>query len=876
MGFHGAIVIEVEFSPDQAVSELSGFDAQRLNVSGDLFCSSQESDFQHGLWFVVVGAADDHEQVRFDPERRFTGSGFTELDSAYVQTRGRAVDLTYLEIFREQSRNHLHDVVLPHHSRRPDMGGPPGTKERPGHRGRAFYDAAMALHFRTLSETASKDLLTPYGVPFAHEILATDPVLAAEAAASVGFPVVAKLCGDNIAHKTERGLVRLNLQDADQVSSATGELLGAARAEDSATGVLIAPMLRGNRELIAGIATDPQFGPTILLGLGGILAEAIADVTVRLVPLDTPTALEMIDDLQTRELLGEFRGEPAVDRQALAAVLTALSDAVMAEPRIHSIDLNPLIVSDGKPVAVDALVELGDAGGPSPVSELDPDGSATEPMSGFDALFDPSGVVVAGASTHPGKFGFVSLHNILSCGYTGGVFATNRDGAEVLGVQSLENLDELPEGVADLVFVCTPKQANADLLRSAAGKGIRAAFLTSAGYGEAGEQGQADEAELVALCEELGIRLVGPNGQGIVSTPSSLCAQIVAPYPPAGKIGVASQSGNFVSSFLNWSCATGVGISRAVSAGNAAATSVGDFLDYYSRDDATSVGLAYLEGITDGRRLASTLESVAAEMPVVVMKGGATSGGARAAASHTGSLATDDRTFDGMCRQMGVSRAASVEEAFEAAATFASQPLPAGNRVMVMTTAGGWGVVTADAITRHRDLQLATLPEDLMAAIDEHLPPRWSRNNPVDLAGGETRDTIPTVLELIANHNSVDAIIYLGLGIQSNQARMLREGGFGSKSQDSTQGSEDVWGIDRIIAYHERQDTRFAQAAHDISSATHKPILTATELIVAFPDNAGPATVRETGRLCYSSADRAVAALGHLVRRSAFLQRGNP
>jgi acyl-CoA synthetase (NDP forming) len=480
----------------------------------------------------------------------------------------------------------------------------------------------------------------------------------------------------------------------------------------------------------------------------------------------------------------------------------------------------------------------------------------------FLALFEPRGVVVAGASTHPGKFGFVSLHNILSSGYAGNVFATNLEGSPVLGVPTLRSLDDLPEGQADLVFVCTPKAANIDLLRTAAAKGIRAAFLTSAGYGEAGEQGRRDEDELIALCDELGILLVGPNGQGVVSTPSHLCAQIVAPYPPAGHIGVASQSGNFVSSFMNWSCATGVGISRAVSAGNAAATSVTDVLRFCAQDDATAVGLAYMEGISDGRDVAAALTEVAAAMPVVVMKGGATAGGARAAASHTGSLATDDRTFDGLCRQAGVTRAATVEEAFEAAATFATQPLPRGNRVVVMTTAGGWGVVTADAITRHPDLELALLPEDLREALDGKLPPRWSRNNPVDLAGGETRDTIPEVMELIAAHPDVDAVVYLGLGIQSNQARMLRDGGYHPDH-----------GLERIVAYHERQDTRFAQAAHDISVATGKPILTATELAVAFPDNPGPATVRATGRLCYASADRAVTALGHLWRRSRYRQR---
>ena len=480
----------------------------------------------------------------------------------------------------------------------------------------------------------------------------------------------------------------------------------------------------------------------------------------------------------------------------------------------------------------------------------------------FRALFEPRGVVVAGASTHPGKFGFVSLHNILACGFEGKVFATNLDGAPVLGVDTVPSIDDLPAGEADLVFVCTPKGANPDLLRACARKGIRAAFLTSAGYGESGEQGRADEAELVALCDELGILLAGPNGQGVVSTPASLCAQIVAPYPPAGSIGVASQSGNFVSSFLNMAIAIGIGISRAVSAGNAAATTVADFLGWYATDDATSVGLAYVEGIDDGRGFYDAIRAITPSKPVVLVKGGATSGGARAAASHTGSLATDDRVFDGACRQAGVTRAATVEEAFEAAATLATQPLPSGNRVVVMTTAGGWGVVTADAISRSRVLELVELPEDLLAEVDTLLPPRWSRNNPVDLAGGETRDTIPQVMEMIARHPSVDSIVYLGIGIQSNQAAMMKAGRFYPDH-----------GLERIVEYHRRQDARFAQAAHDISVATGKPILTATELAVSDPSNSGPATVRETGRLCYPSANRAVTALEHLTRYAQFRRR---
>ena len=710
----------------------------------------------------------------------------------------------------------------------------------------------------TTSEDDAKQRLRPFGIPVPPEVLAADADAAVEAAGSLGHPVVVKLCGDAVAHKSERGLVRVGLGDDAAVHLAATELLAAARPEDRATGVLVAPVVGGHRELIAGLASDPTFGRTIVLGVGGVLTEALADVSVRLLPIERRDALDMLDGLRNQALLGELRGEPAVDREAVADLLMALSAYASTADEVVSVDLNPLIVQDGRPVAVDALVEVADPGDrPAPLLAATPPRSADDR---FGALFEPEGVVVAGASTHPGKFGFVSLHNLIAAGYTGRISATNREGATVLGVECVPGLPDLPPGSADLVFVCTPKSAVPEVLRQAAERGVRAAFLASAGYGEAGEDGRREQAELVELCAELGVLMIGPNGQGVVSTPASLCAQIVAPYPPAGGISVVSQSGNLVSSFLNWSCVSGVGVARALSAGNAAATGVADVLEYYAADPATTVALAYVEGIADGARFVAGLRAVSAAKPVVVLKGGATAGGARAAASHTGSLATDDTTFDGACRQFGVSRARSAEEAFDAAATFATQPLPVGGRVVVVTTVGGWGVIAADAITAHPELELVELPTDLLDAVDELLPPRWSRNNPVDLAGGETRDTVPAVLELVAAHPGVDAVVFLGLGIQSNQARLLRDGPFADDPD-----------VERIIAFHERQDERYARAAAEVSDRTGTPILTATELAVAFPDNSGPAAVRATGRLCYPSAERAVAALGHLVRRSRYL-----
>jgi acetyl-CoA synthetase (ADP-forming) len=210
----------------------------------------------------------------------------------------------------------------------------------------------------TLSEAQSKAVLAPFGVPFLPEHMVDSPQDAAIAARSVGFPVVAKLCGNNIAHKTERGLVRLGLRTEADVSAAAKELFEAAKPEDGEVSVLIAPMVTATREFIAGMVVDEQFGPTVLLGVGGVLAEAVSDVVMRLVPITPVDALEMIDSIRTRALLEPFRGEPAVDRDALAEVLLALSAAAVASPEIASIDINPLMITNGQPVAVDALVEV--------------------------------------------------------------------------------------------------------------------------------------------------------------------------------------------------------------------------------------------------------------------------------------------------------------------------------------------------------------------------------------------------------------------------------------------------------------------------------------------------------------------------------------
>jgi acetyltransferase len=710
----------------------------------------------------------------------------------------------------------------------------------------------------TLSEHASKRLLSHYGVVAAREALADTADEAVRAADGLGYPVVVKLCGARIAHKTERGLVRVGLADAAAARRAAQELLALRRDEDGDARLLVAEQVRGTRELIAGLVRDPQLGACVMLGLGGILAEAVGDVVFAAAPLGPVEARRMLRGLRTSRLLLEpFRGEPPVDEAALVALLTGLGRLAHERPEVKSADVNPLIVRGATPIAVDALVELG---GEPQRSVPPPASRAGDVLDRFAPLFHPRGIIVAGASSHPGKFGFVVLHNLLRHGFAGEVFPVNREGAEVLGRKSWRDVSELPAGVADLVFVCTPNSANVELLRACARKGVRAAFVASAGYGEAGPDGRTLERELVAVADELGMLLAGPNGQGVISTPRSMCAQIVAPYPPPGPISIVSQSGNLVSSFLNYAVDSGIGVSKAISCGNSAQTSFADYLEYFEADPETRVVLGYVEGLGDGRRFLDAVRRLTSRKPLVLVKGGVAAEGKRAAASHTGSLASDDRVFDGVCRQLGVLRAPTVEAAFEWAASFATQPLPRGRRVAVFTTAGGWGVLAADACAA-AELELVPLPDALRQAIDARVPARWSRNNPIDLAGGETRDTVPEILDLICAHPDVDAVIHLGIGIQAAQAQLFRTGPFHPDH-----------GLDRIVAYHERQDARYAQAAREASLRHDKPVLTASELAVTDRayGNAGAQGVKAEGRLCYPSAHRAVSALRALVEYAEY------
>ena len=705
----------------------------------------------------------------------------------------------------------------------------------------------------TLSESESKVVLRDHGFPLCREMEARSWEEILTGAEEIGFPVVLKANAPEISHKSELGLVIVGITDASALRLAhdtlTNRLAGA-----SAT-FLVAEMVKGTRELIVGLTRDAHFGAFALVGLGGVAAEALEDVVMIPLPTTTPEVTHAFDQLRSRALFAEFRGLRAIDTDQLARAVMSLGAIATARPDISSIDVNPMIVTaDGRLSAVDALVVVDDGATTDHSSARRPDRTKL-----LSAMFDPRAVIVIGASTHPGKFGFVSLHNILVNGYQGSVYGLNQSGERVLDASIVTSLADVPQDQVDLAFFCTPAAANEKLLRQCAERGIKAAFVASAGYRELGEEGAALEQDLAELASELGMVLGGPNGQGLVSTPANLCAQIVAPYPPPGCLSVASQSGNFVSSFLNFASWSQVGIARAVSAGNSAHCDVADYLNFFAIDTHTKVSLAYVESVSDGERFMEAVGRHTRVKPLVLIKGGRTSVGLRAASSHTGALASDYAAFETRATQRGAIVVEEPESAFDTAAAFASLPLPKGPRLAILTTVGGWGVVTSDVVADLKHLQLASLSPGLVERMDEFMPPRWSRMNPLDCAGGETRDTVTTAIETLCASGEVDAVLLLGLGIQGNQARMMSQGRYANAGD-----------LARIISYHERQEVRYVDAATSAARDFGVPVALATELAVADEDNAAIRHARELSQYVFPTGPRAVRALDRLAQYGLF------
>lgn len=375
----------------------------------------------------------------------------------------------------------------------------------------------------------------------------------------------------------------------------------------------------------------------------------------------------------------------------------------------------------------------------------------------LSAFFQPRGVAVIGASREPHKMGYGVVRNLVQYGYQGPIYPVNPNAETILGLKVYPSIAAVPDPL-DLAVICVPAPRVEAELEACGERGVRAVTVISGGFRETGPEGAAREEAIKRVIQRYGIALIGPNCIGTIDTHTPLNTTFVVGEPRPGEIGFVSQSGALVVAIMDWARSAGVGFSRIVSLGNQAGVSEAELVEAISRDPQTNVITVYMEGVSDGRKFIEVVGQVSQRKPVIVLKAGRGQGGAKAVASHTGALAGTESAYDAAFRRAGVLRADTMEEMFDWARTLAWQPLPRGNRVAVLTNAGGLGVVAMDALEM-AGLKQAVLSEETKAFIRARIPAAASAENPVDVIAGSGPAVYGLCLDALLADPGVDAVV---------------------------------------------------------------------------------------------------------------------
>jgi acetyl coenzyme A synthetase (ADP forming)-like protein len=618
---------------------------------------------------------------------------------------------------------------------------------------RAILDGVKAAGRHILTAPEAREVCEAYGLPVPKEGLATSVEEAVRIAREVGFPVALKIVSPEIVHKTEAGGVILDLGNTREVRQGYRTITANAwnyRADAQVVGVQIQQMVAGGNEVIIGLIRDPAFGPVVMFGLGGVFVETMQDTTFRLAPTTQAEALRMMNEIRGAAILRGVRGQPGINQDALAALIVNVSQLAADFSEITEIDLNPVMASAAGVIAVDARIVV-DFQAPPPRPRPSPD----EMRAAMQRILMPDAIAVIGASPEQGKIGYAVMENIINGGYTGQLYPINPRADEIMGRACYRSVKDIP-GPVDIAIFCIPARLVAQVLEECGEKGVQGAILIPSGFAEVGEA-QLQQ-EVVDVARRHNIRLMGPNIYGFYYTPKNLCATFCTPYSEKGAVALTSQSGGVGMAIIGFSRTNKMGVSAIIGLGNKSDIDEDDLLTFFEHDPNTQVIAMHVEDLKDGRAFAEVAQRVAKQKPVVVLKAGRTDMGARAAKSHTGALAGNDRVYDGVLRQAGVIRARHLNEMLEFAKALQMIPTPKGENVLIVTGAGGSGVLLSDACVDH-GLQLMAMPPDLDQAFRQFIPPFGAAGNPVDITGGEPPETYRKTIDLALHEPRVHALI---------------------------------------------------------------------------------------------------------------------
>jgi len=607
---------------------------------------------------------------------------------------------------------------------------------------RKILDAVKADQRTSLTAPEGKLVCDAYGIPVPREGVAKSAAEAAKLAADMGFPVVMKIVSPDILHKTEAGGVMVGVKTAADAEKNYETILANAKkykADAKIEGIQVQQMLLGGQEVIIGAVTDGSFGKLVAFGLGGVLVEVLKDITFRMAPATRQDALSMLDGIQAHEMLKGVRGSDPVNRDAIADIIVNVSRLVTDFPEIAEMDLNPVFATKSNATAADVRIVVDFA--PKPPR---PRPNHDDIVRQMNRIMKPKSVAVIGASSENGKIGNSVMKNLINGGYKGEIYPIHPKADEILGKKVYKSVKDIP-GEVDIAVFAIPASLVAGALTECGEKKVVGAILIPSGYAETGNiKGQE---EIQAIGQKYGIRLMGPNIYGFYYTHANLCATFCTAYDVKGSAALSSQSGGIGMAIIGFSRSAKMGVSAIVGLGNKSDIDEDDLLTFFEQDDNTQIIAQHCEDLKDGRAFAEVAKRVSKKKPIVVLKAGRTSAGAKAASSHTGALAGNDKIYEDVFNQSGVIRARSLRDMLEFARGIPVLPTPKGENVVIITGAGGSGVLLSDACIDNK-LSLMTIPPDLDAAFRKFIPPFGAAGNPVDITGGEPPITYVNTVKL--------------------------------------------------------------------------------------------------------------------------------
>ena len=624
-----------------------------------------------------------------------------------------------------------------------------------------IFDETMKTDHKVITEDVSKSILKSYGVKVPPYALAKTAAEAVKASKKIGFPLVMKIVSPQILHKTDAGGVKVGVANAKEVKTVFNQILKNVKKYDKKAeikGVLLEKMVPKGVEMIVGLQVDPQFGPVIMAGLGGVMTEVFKDVAWRMLPITLSDAKSMIEELKSSKLFKGFRGSAPIDLNMLAQALVQIGKiGVDNASYVNSIDFNPIVVYPKSYFVVDAKIILAKEVNQNAISKAKPNAEFME------KFFTPQSVALVGASATPGKVGNSVLDSLAKHDYTGKVYPINPKAEEILGVKCYPAVDAIPDAV-DLVVVCVDLSVTAPVLEQCAKKGVHNVVIVSGGGKELGGERAEYEAQVKELSEKHKIRIIGPNCIGMFNAANRLdCAfqgQERMVRAKLGNVALLSQSGTMGISFLE--SADSFGLSKMVSYGNRSDVDEADMIWYLANDPQTKVIALYVEGFGDGRKFIETAKQVMKEKkkPVVIWKSGRTEAGAKQAASHTGSLGGSNAIIMGAFKQAGIISVDSYQELVAVTKALAWQPAAKGNRAAMCSNGAGPMIGGIDHFER-LGLELAKVSQKTLDDMKAHFPPTYviGKGNPADVTGGANAEDYRYTIEKFYEDPNVDIVM---------------------------------------------------------------------------------------------------------------------